>query len=74
MLSKPLGSDDQVKALEKLKDSMKGDPVAGSMSQPDAASGAVDAIQHSATERGNEYETKARLMARQLAEKVLSKI
>ena len=74
MFSKPMGSDDQVKALEKLKDSMKGDPIAGSMSQPDATSGAVNVIQHSAADRGNEYETKARLMARQLAEKVLSKI
>jgi len=37
-------------------------------------SGAVDLIHHSATETGNEYESKSRLMARQLAEKVLSKM
>jgi hypothetical protein len=74
MLSQPLGSDAQRQALEKLSQSMKNDPVAGSLSKPDAVSGAVDLIHHSATESGNEYETKSRLMARQLAEKVLSKI
>lgn len=74
MLSQPPGSDAQRQALEKLSQSMKGDPVAGSMAKPDAMSGAVDLIHHSAAESGNEYETKSRLMARQLAEKVLSKM
>jgi hypothetical protein len=74
MLAQPLGSDAQRQALEKMSQSMKGDPVAGSMSKPDAMSGAVDLIHHSAAESGNEYETKSRLMARQLAEKVLSKL
>jgi hypothetical protein len=74
MLSQPMGSDAQKQALEKLSQSMKGDPVAGSLSKPDAMSGAVDLIHHSATESGNEYETKSRLMARQLADKVLSKM
>ena len=74
MFSQKLGSEAQTRELEKLRETMQGDPVAGSMSQPDATSGAVDLIRHSATERGNEYETKARLMARQLAEKTLSKI
>ena len=72
--SQPMGSDAQRKELEKLGESMKGDPVMGSLSKPDAMSGAVDLIRHSASERGNEYETKARLMARQMAEKVLAKI
>jgi hypothetical protein len=74
MASQPMGSDGQVKELQKLQETMKGDPVAGSLAQPDAMSGAVDLIHHAATERGNEYETKAREMARQMAEKVLAKI
>jgi hypothetical protein len=74
MLSQPLGSDAQRAALEKMSQSMKGDPAANSLSKPDAMSGAVDLIRHSATETGNEYETKSRLMARQLAEKVLSRM
>jgi hypothetical protein len=72
--SQPMGSEAQKKELEKLSESMKGDPMVGSLAKPDAVSGAVDLITHSATERGNEYETKARLMARQMAEKVLAKI
>jgi hypothetical protein len=74
MLSQVPGSDAQRQALEKMSQSMKGDPVAGSLSKPDAMSGAVDLIHHAATESGNEYETKSRAMARQLAEKVLSKM
>lgn len=74
MTSQPVGSDGQVKELQKLQEMMKGDPVAGSLAKPDAVSGAVDLIHHAAAERGNEYETKAREMARQMAEKVLSKI
>jgi len=74
MLSQPLGSDAQRQALEKMTRSMQGDPVANSLAKPDAVSGAVDLIHHAASESGNEYETKSRLMARQLAEKVLSKM
>ncbi len=74
MFAQPLGSPEQVKELEKLKDTMKGDPVAGSLAQPDAVSGAAGIIHGAAKDRGDEYETKARLMARQMAEKVLSKI
>ena len=74
MYAQPLGSEAQVKELEKLKETMKGDPVSGSLAKPDAVSGATDLIHHAAAERGNEYETKARLMARQMAEKVLAKI
>lgn len=74
MTSQPMGSDAQVKSLQKLADMQKGDPAAGSLSKPDAASGAIDLIQHAATEQGDEYETKARAMARQMAEKVLAKI
>jgi hypothetical protein len=74
MASQPMGSDGQRKALEKLQETSKGDPLQGSLSKPDAVSGATDLIQHAATERGNEYETKARLMARQMAERVLAKI
>jgi len=74
MLSQPLGSDAQKAALEKMSKSMQGDPVAGSLAKPDAMSGAVDLIHHSASETGNEYETKSRLMARQIAEKMLSKM
>jgi hypothetical protein len=74
MLSQAPGSDAQRQALEKMSQSMKGDPVAGSLSKPDAMSGAADLIHHAASESGNEYETKSRSMARQLAEKVLSKM
>jgi len=74
VMSLPMGSDAQRAALEKMAESMKGDPAMGSLSKPDAMSGAVDLIRHSATETGNEYQTKSRLMARQLAEKVLSKM
>ena len=74
MMSQPLGSDAQLKEMEKFQAVMKGDPGMKSLSKPDAMSGAVDLIGHAATESGNEYETKARLMARQMAEKVLAKI
>jgi hypothetical protein len=74
LLAQPMGSEAQVKAIEKLRDGMKGDPVSASLSKPDAMSGAVDLIHHSGVETGDEYETKSRLMARHLAEKMLSKI
>jgi hypothetical protein len=74
MYAQPLGSDAQVKELEKLKETMKNDPVKDSLAKPDAVSGAAGLIQSAAAERGGEYETKARLMARQMAEKVLAKI
>jgi hypothetical protein len=74
MASQPLGSEGQRKAMEKLQETMKGDPLPASLAKPDAESGAVDLIQHAAAERDNGYETKARLMARQMAEKVLEKI
>jgi hypothetical protein len=74
MAAAPMGSDAQRAELQKMSENMKNDPVAGSMAKPDAMSGAVDLIQHAASDRGGEYETKARLMARQMAEKVLSKI
>jgi hypothetical protein len=74
MTSQPLGSDGQRKALEKLQDSMKGDPAMDSLGKPDAVAGAASLIQGAASERGNEYETQARLMARQMAEQVLAKI
>jgi hypothetical protein len=74
MNSQPVGSEEQLKALQKLQEMTKNDPTAASLSKPDAVSGAVDVIQHSAADRGNAYETQARLMARQMAEKVLAKI
>jgi len=70
----PMGSDAQKKAMDEFSQSMKGDPNVAAMGKPDAVSGAVGLITHSATEQGNEYEKKARLMARQIAEKVLSKL
>ena len=68
------GADAQKKAMGELENSMKGDPNMAALGKPDAISGAVSLITHSATEQGNEYEKKARLMARQMAEKVLSKL
>jgi hypothetical protein len=74
MTSQPLGSDGQKKAMEKFQETMKGDPTSASLAKPDAMSGAVDLIHHAASEQGTEYETKARAMARQMAEQVLTKI
>jgi len=74
MMSEAPGSDAQVKDIEKLSGMMKGSQVTNSLAKPDAVSGAVDLIKHAATEPENEYDTKARLMARQLAEKALAKI
>jgi hypothetical protein len=44
------------------------------LAKPNAVSGAGDLVQHAASEQGTAYETKARLMARQMAEHVLAKI
>jgi hypothetical protein len=74
MTSQPLGSDGQQKALEHFQQTMKGDPASASLAQPDAVSGAGDLVRHAASEQGTEYETKARAMARQMAERVLAKI
>lgn len=74
MTSQPMGSDAQVKSLQKLTELSKGDAAVNSLSKPDAMSGAVDLIHHAATESGNEYETRSREMARQMAEKVLAKL
>lgn len=74
MTSQPLGSDGQQKAMENFQQTMKGDPASASLAKPDAVSGAGDLTQHAASEQGTEYETKARAMARQMAEKVLAKI
>jgi hypothetical protein len=74
MTSQPMGSDAQVKSLQKLTELSKGDAAVGSLAKPDAMSGALDLIQHAAKENGNEYETKSREMARQMAEKVLAKL
>ena len=72
--AQPMGSEGQSKALAKFTEPMKGDPGMAALAKPDAMSGAVEMITHSATEVGGEYETKARLMARQMAEKVLAKL
>jgi hypothetical protein len=74
MTSQPMGSDAQKEAMDKFQKAMKGDPTQSALAKPDAVSGAADLIGHAATERGGEYETKARDMARQMAEKVLTKI
>ena len=72
--SQPIGSEGQKQAMETFQQTMKGDPASASLAKPDAMSGAVDLIHHAASEQGTEYETKARAMARQMAEKVLAKI
>jgi hypothetical protein len=74
LTSQPMGSDAQKEAMDKFQKTMKGDPNQSALAKPDAVSGATDLIGHAATERGGEYETKARDMARQMAEKVLAKI
>jgi hypothetical protein len=74
MVSQPPGSEGQLKALKRLQETAKGDPLQDSIAKPDAVSGAADLIHHAAAERRNDYEKKARLMARQMAEEVLAKI
>ena len=69
-----LGSDEQVKAMEALAQTQKGDPAAAGLQGGDAAQGALAVIQQSSKKQGTQYETDARAMAQALARKLLEKL
>jgi hypothetical protein len=70
----PLGSDDQVKAMEALKETQKTDPTNAGLQGGDAMQGALATIKASSQKQGTQYETDARAMAQALATKVLAKL
>ena len=70
----PLGSDDQVKAMEALKETQKTDPTTAGLQGGDAMQGALATIKASSQKQGTQYETDARAMAQALAAKVLEKL
>jgi hypothetical protein len=69
-----IGSPEWQEAAQKLAQIMKTDPASKSLAQPDTASATGELINHLAAPQATEYETKARAMARALAEKALTKI
>jgi hypothetical protein len=69
-----LGSDEQVKAMEALAQTQKGDPLAAGLQGGDAAQGALAVIKASSKKQGTQYETDARTMAQALAKKLLEKL
>jgi hypothetical protein len=69
-----LGSDEQVKAMEALAQTQKGDPSTAGLQAGDAAQGALAVIQQSSKKQGTQYETDARAMAQALAKKLLQKL
>lgn len=70
----PMGSDEQVQALEALKEVQKSDPMNAGLRAGDAAQGALAAVKASSQKQGTQYETDSRAMAVALATKVLEKI
>jgi hypothetical protein len=70
----PLGSDEQVKALEDLKQIQKTDPLSAGLQGGDAMQGALATIKASSQKQGTQYEADARAMAVALATKVLEKL
>jgi hypothetical protein len=69
-----LGSDEQVKAMEALAQTQKGDPSTAGLQAGDAAQGALAVIQQSSKKQGTQYETDGRAMAQALARKLLEKL
>ena len=69
-----LGSDEQVKAIEALAQTQKGDPLAAGLQGGDATQGALAVIKASSKKQGTQYETDARAMAQALAKKLLEKL
>ncbi len=74
MQSAAPGSDEQLKALEELKQTQKGDPLAAGLSEGNAMQGALATIKASSKKQGTQYETDARAMAVALAARVLEKL
>ena len=70
----PLGSDEQVKALEALKEVQKTDPMSAGLQGGGAMEGAVTSIRASSQKQGTKYETDSRAMAVALAAKLLEKL
>jgi hypothetical protein len=70
----PLGSDEQVKALEALKEVQKTDPMSAGLQSADAMQGALATIKASSQKQGTQYEADARAMALALATKLLEKL
>jgi hypothetical protein len=69
-----LGSDEQVKAMEALAQTQKGDPLAAGLEGGDAMQGALAVVKASSTKQGTQYEADARAMAQALAKKLLEKL
>jgi hypothetical protein len=69
-----VGSDEQVKAMEALAETQKGDPLAAGLNGGDAMQGALGVIKASSKKQGTQYETDARAMAQALAKKLLEKL
>jgi hypothetical protein len=69
-----LGSDEQVKAMEALAQTQKGDPLSAGLQGGDATQGALAVIKASSKKQGTQYETDARAMAQALAKKLLEKL
>jgi hypothetical protein len=69
-----LGSEEQVKALERLKEISKNDPSSAGLKKPDAMQGAVAVVKASSQKQGTEYEAQARAMALALAAKLMEKL
>ena len=74
MRKAPLGSDEQIKALEELQQVQKGDPMAAGLKSADAMQGALATIKASSQKQGTQYETDTRAMAQALATKLLEKL
>lgn len=70
----PIGSDEQVKALEALQQVQKTDPSSAGLQGGDAMQGAIAVVKASSKKQGTEYEAQARAMALALATKVLEKL
>jgi hypothetical protein len=69
-----LGSDEQVKALDELTQTQKGDPLAAGLNAGDATQGALAVVKASSKKQGTQYEADARAMAQALAKKLLEKL
>lgn len=69
-----IGSDDQIKALERFKQIEKTDPLNAGLNAADAKQGALAVIGASSKKQESSYESDARAMAVALATKLLEKI
>ncbi|MDL2718717.1 MAG: hypothetical protein PT977_13275 [Acidobacteriota bacterium] len=70
----PLGSDEQMKAMEELQAVQKTDPMSAGLQGGDAMQGALATIKASSKKQGTQYETDSRAMAVALARKLLEKL